>query len=76
MLSLILYFLCVYIVFKGVEICQIALMGTNEHRKLGLVIGILSMIGAVATALIFGYLTTMMQVDMEKRMQQIPNLNF
>jgi uncharacterized membrane protein (DUF485 family) len=39
MLSLIIWFLCVYIIFKGVEIFQIALMSGRADRKLGLTIG-------------------------------------
>ena len=41
MLQIITYLLCVYLVFKGVEILQIALMSNREDRRAGIAIGIL-----------------------------------
>ena len=42
MLQIITYLLCVYLVFKGFEILQIALMSGREDRAGGIVIGILA----------------------------------
>jgi hypothetical protein len=50
MLQIITYLLCVYLVFKGVEILQIALMSSREDRALGIAIGVLSLVICVAAA--------------------------
>jgi hypothetical protein len=76
MLTLIIYFLCVYVVFKGVEILQIALMSSRENRKAGIVIGVLAVAASIVVAAVFGYLNTMQALEVEQRMRQIPNLNF
>lgn len=54
MLPVITYLLCVYLVFKGVEIFQIALMSNRDDRRIGMVLGavmaVLSMIFAIGFA--------------------------
>jgi len=53
MLQIITYLLCVYLVYKGFEILQIALMSSREDRTMGLVIGAIAVIVAVGVALLF-----------------------
>jgi hypothetical protein len=65
------FLLCVYLVFKGVEILQIALMSTSEHRKLGITLGWTMVIAAVVIGAI-GFLLTIaqgsaMQPDLPRR---------
>ena len=71
MLTLIIYFLCVYIIFKGVEIFQIALMSNRENRSLGLIIGVLAILGAIGTAGFFGYIALSSDLNM---MESFPRL--
>ena len=74
MLSLIMYFLCVYIVFKGVEIFQIALMSNRQDRTFGLIVGILAIAGSVAAAGFFGYVTLTSDLESYRRLQELPKL--
>ena len=53
MLQIITYLLCVYLVFKGFEILQIALMSNREDRVGGIVIGILFVVISIGAGLIF-----------------------
>jgi hypothetical protein len=53
MLQIITYLLCVYLVFKGFEILQIALMSPREDRKGGITIGVLLLIISIAAAFNF-----------------------
>jgi hypothetical protein len=53
MLQIITYLLCVYLVFKGFEILQIALMSPIENKVGGVVIGILLLVVSIGAALYF-----------------------
>lgn len=53
MLQIITYLLCVYLVFKGVEIFQIAYMSTSDKRDNGIALGTLMIAAAVIAALVF-----------------------
>jgi hypothetical protein len=53
MLQIITYLLCVYLIFKGVEILQIALMSSREDRAFGLVIGVMSLLICIGAAYFF-----------------------
>jgi hypothetical protein len=53
MLQIITYLLCVYLVFKGFEILQIALMSARENRVGGITIGVLLLIVSVIAAYYF-----------------------
>jgi uncharacterized membrane protein (DUF485 family) len=56
MLQIITYLLCVYLVFKGYEIFQIAFMSNREKRGGGLAIGICAIIISFIAATVFIYL--------------------
>jgi len=55
-MQIMVYLLCVYLIFKGVEILQIALMSESKHKGLGLSIGLLMFVVSVACALTFTYM--------------------
>ena len=59
MIQILIFMLCVYLVFKGVEIHQIALMGNSENRGKGLTIGVLAIVAAIGFAGLFGFLALM-----------------
>ena len=47
MLQIITYLLCVYLVFKAIEIFQTAFMSARENRTAGIIIGILLIVAAI-----------------------------
>jgi len=53
MLQILTYLLCVYLVFKGIEIFQIAFMSQRQERRAGLVIGVLAIILSIVGAVSF-----------------------
>ena len=53
MLQIMTYLLCVYLIFKGFEILQIALMSNRENRTAGLIIGIAAVVISVISASVF-----------------------
>ena len=58
MIQIMTYLLCVYLVFKGIEILQIALMSPRENRTLGIVIGLFSLVACcTAAAFFFAFIT-------------------
>ncbi len=56
MLQIITYLLCVYLVYKGWEILQIALMSNRENRTGGLVLGVVAVVGSFIASAIFTYM--------------------
>jgi hypothetical protein len=59
MIPVITYLLCVYLVFKGVEIFQVALMSSRPDRKHGLLIGA----GALSLSVLFAILFALWITD-------------
>lgn len=55
MLQIITYLLCTYLVFKGVEILQIALMSPRQDRALGLALGAVMVVLSLVAA--YGYVS-------------------
>lgn len=53
MLQILTYLLCCYLVYKGVEIFQIAYCSTSPKRKSALVVGVFAIIFSVMLSLIF-----------------------
>lgn len=55
MLQIITYLLCVYLVFKGVEIFQIALASPriDGSRKVALILGAAMIVASVIAAIVF-----------------------
>ena len=67
MLQIITYLLCVYLVVKGVEVLQIAIMGNRESRGVGLAIGVLTLVVCVGAALFFYNFINMQATAMSSR---------
>lgn len=53
MLQIITYLLCVYLIFKGIEIFQIANVKSGENNGRGLYLGTAMIVIAVIAALVF-----------------------
>lgn len=53
MLQIITYLLCVYLIFKGFEILQIALMSARSDRVGGIIIGVLFVLIAFGASAMF-----------------------
>ncbi len=74
-LQIMIYLLCVYLVFKGVEIFQIALVAVDSvSRKIGLAIGVLMVIGSLIVGAGAIFLEESMAQQMNKSMDSIPKL--
>ena len=56
MIQLIGLLLCVYLVFTGVEILQIALASTREDRRTMMNVGTVALVASIVLAGIFGLL--------------------
>ena len=50
MLQIITYLLCVYLVFKGFEIAQLAITSSRENRAAAFVVGILAVVVSICAA--------------------------
>lgn len=77
-IEVIIYLLCIYLVYKGVEIFQIAFTSNPENlykRKVGVVIGILAIIAAIIIGIGTVFLTFEMEKQMDKNLQNIGNFN-
>ena len=53
MIQLIGYLLCIYLVFKGVEIFQIGLTSSKEKKKSAMILGVSVLVVSVLIAVIF-----------------------
>jgi hypothetical protein len=56
MLQIMTYLLCVYLVYKGFEILQIALMSSRENRTIGIVLGSIAVVGSLMASAVFTYM--------------------
>lgn len=74
MLEIITYLLCVYLIFKGVEIFQIGLMGSAERRKVGTSIGVVMIIAGVGFAIGFAIWITLMAESIGNGMPKMPTM--
>jgi len=72
MLQIITYFLCVYLVFKGIEIYQIAQMSSRDDRKAGLRLGTAMILVSVIAAGIFYVLINMQAESVGSSMPRVP----
>lgn len=74
-LQIIIYLLCVYLVYKGAEIFQIAWVSQpSTSRIIGIVIGILATIGAVGVGAVAVYMTESMAAKMAQTLNSIPQI--
>lgn len=72
MLQIITYLLCVYLIFKGVEIYQIASMSNRENRTAGLRLGSIMIVVSVILAFVFYALIDMQAEKVGSSMPRLP----
>jgi hypothetical protein len=74
LMQIMIYMLAVYLVFKGVEILQIALMSSRPDRTFGIIVGIVALAVAIMAAGGFSFWADEMASSISDRMNTIPNL--
>jgi hypothetical protein len=74
LMQIMIYMLAVYLVYKGVEIFQIALMSSLPNRTLGLAIGGAAIGSAIAAAIGFSVWAELVARSIGERMNAIPGL--
>jgi hypothetical protein len=67
MIQLIGLLLCVYLVFKGVEILQIALASTRDDRRTMMGMGIVALIGSIVVAGLFALVFLVSGINVPSR---------
>lgn len=77
MMQIMIWLLCVYLVFKGVEIFQIAFTSSREDgaRKKGMTLGAVMIGVAIVAALGFFVLEESMAAQVSDSQKNIPGLN-
>jgi hypothetical protein len=53
MLQIITYLLCLYLVYKGFEIFQIAFVSQHPKREVGIALGLLAIVGSIVASFYF-----------------------
>jgi ACR3 family arsenite efflux pump ArsB len=78
MMQIMIWLLCVYLIFKGIEIFQIAWMSARESRARagGIILGIVMIGVACAAALVFVFLEEQMASQISDSQKNLPNFNF
>ncbi len=78
MLQIMIWLLCVYLVFKGIEIFQIAWMSARETRAraAGIILGIVMIFVACAAGLVFVFLEERIASQIGDSQRNLPNFNF
>jgi len=73
-MQIIVYMLGVLLVYKGIAILQIALVSPKEgpSRSSGIVIGLVSFIGAVAASAIFIMMAERIAAEISSNMNNMP----
>ena len=74
LMQIMIYMLSVYLVFKGVEIFQIALMSVRSNRTGGMVIGIIAVAIAIVAAAGFSFWADQVAASIGERMNTLPSL--
>ena len=74
LMQIMIYMLSVYLVFKGVEIFQIALMSVRSTRTGGMVIGIIAVAIAIVAAAGFSFWADQVAASIGERMNTLPSL--
>lgn len=77
MMQIMIWLLCVYLVFKGIEIFQIAWVSSREGsaRTAGIVLGAIMFIVACVAAVTFVVLEERLAQQMSDAQKNIPNFN-
>lgn len=74
LMQIMIYLLCAYLVYKGVEIFQIAFVSDSQNvsRKLGIALGVIMTIGAFVIGAGAVFITEAMVASMGDKMNSIP----
>jgi len=72
MLQIITYLLCVYLVFKAIEIYQIAKMSSRDDNSGGLTLGTIMIIVSIVAALVFVAWINMQAESIGNSMPRLP----
>lgn len=74
LMQIMIYLLCIYLVYKGIEIFQIAFCANPDTRSrpVALGIGILAVIASVGIALIFFFMTEGMAKSIGDNFNKLP----
>ena len=75
LMQIMIYMLAVYLVYKGIEIFQIALMSNRESRGLGLVVGAGCIAVAVVAGIGFSIWADSVATSIGDRMNSLPGLS-
>jgi hypothetical protein len=73
-MQIMIYMLSVYLVFKGVEILQIAVMSARSNRTGGMIVGILAVAIAIIAAGGFSFWADQVAASIGERMNTLPGL--
>lgn len=57
LMQVMIYLMCVYLGYKGIEIFQIAYMSNSENKSKGIIIGIILILGAILVSAVAVYIT-------------------
>ncbi|MGD9563022.1 MAG: hypothetical protein AB7F88_12510 [Pyrinomonadaceae bacterium] len=71
-LQIIIYLLCIYLVYKGIEIFQIAFQSQARSRKLGMILGVLMTIGAIGTGVAAVVITELVERNLMNNLERLP----
>jgi hypothetical protein len=74
LMQIMIYMLAVYLVYKGGEILQIALMSSRQDRTLGITIGFFSLVVAVVLGVAFTLWAHSVAQSIGERKNNIPGL--
>lgn len=74
LMQIMIYMLSVYLIYKGVEILQVALMSSRPSRTIGLAIGAVAVLCAIVAAAGFSLWADQVATSIGERMNTLPNL--
>lgn len=74
LMQIMIYMLAVYLVFKGIEIFQIALMSNRSDRTLGLLLGFACFAAAIVAGVGFSVWAESVAQSIGDRMNNLPGL--
>ncbi len=75
LVQILIYLCCVAICYKAVEIFQLAWVSDTKHRRIGLVIGVVMLIGAgVVSAVTVGVTEYLARTILDNLNQAFPGL--
>ena len=74
MMQLMIWLLCIYLIFKGIEIYQIANMSSREDRNGGKNLGTAMIVAAIVAALVFFVLEEQVVAKVSDSQRSLPSL--